>query len=212
MCPKKDAIEVVFYLHYWDFLGPTLTKAVNLIFSTRHMPNEWTEEIIYMIPKSDARCDEISKWRPITVLNDVYKTVAKTIANRMRPLLPSIIHDTQSGFLQDRSIFDNIFLFWEMTALAKHHKQSLAILLLDFEKAYDKVDWNFLEAVLLKLGFPCAWIKGVSALYRHASSSVLFSAGYGPLFPISRSVRQGCLLAPFLFILFGEALSSFLRS
>ena len=61
-----------------------------------------------------------------------------------------------------------------MTALAQHHKQSLAILLLDFEKAYDKVDWDFLEAVLLKLGFPCAWIKGVSALYRHASKSVLF--------------------------------------
>ena len=52
----------------------------------------------------------------------------------------------------------------------------------------------------------------MSALYRHASSSVLFSGGYGPLFPISRSVRQGCPLAPFLFILFGEALSSFLRS
>ena len=126
------------------------------------MPDEWTEGLIYMIPKTDARCDEISKWRPITLLNDIYKIVAKTTTNRMRPLLPSIIHDTQSGFLQDRSIFDNIFLFWEMTALAQHHKQSLAILLLDFEKAYDKVDWDFLEVVLLKLGFPCVWIKDVS--------------------------------------------------
>ena len=99
-----------------------------------------------------------------------------------------------------------------MIALAQHHKQSLAILLLDFEKAYDKVDWDFLEAVLLRLGFPSAWIKGVSALYRHASSSVLFSGGNGTLFQISRSVQQGCPLAPFLFILFGEALSSFLRS
>ena len=67
----------------------------------------------------------------------------------MRPLLPSIIHDTQSGFLQDKNIFDNIFLFWEMTALSQHHKQSLAILSLDFEKAYDKVDWDFLQAVLV---------------------------------------------------------------
>ena len=108
------------------------------------MPDEWTEGLIYMIPKTDARCDEISKRRPITLLNDIYKIVAKTTTNRMRPLLPSIIHDTQSGFLQDWSIFDNIFLFWEMTALAQHHKQSLAILLLDFEKAYDKVDWDFL--------------------------------------------------------------------
>ena len=103
-------------------MGPILTRAVNLIFSTGNMPDEWTEGIIYMIPKSDAQCNEISKWRPITLLNDIYKIVAKTIANRMRPLLPSIIHDTQSGFLQDRSIFDNNFLFWEMIALAQHHK------------------------------------------------------------------------------------------
>ena len=68
--------------------------------------------------------------------------------------------------------------------------------MLDFEKAYDKVDWDFLEVVLSRLGFPFAWIKGVSTLYMHASSSVLFAGGYGPLFPISRSVRQGCPLAP----------------
>ena len=199
-------------MHYWDFLGPLLTRAVNLIFSSGHMPAEWTEGIIYMIPKSDAQCDEVAKWRPITLLNDVYKIVAKTIALRLRSVLPSIIHDTQSGFLQDRSIFYNIFLFWEMVALAQQNKQQLAVFLLDFEKAYDKVDWDFLEAVLSRLGFPATWIKGVSALYRHASSSVLFAGGYGPLFPISRSVRQGCPLAPFLFILFGEALSSYLRS
>ena len=164
-----------------------------------------------MIPKSDAQCDEVSKRRPITLLNVVYKIMAKTIAVRLRPVLPSIIHDTQCGFLQDRSIFDNIFLFWEMVALAQQHKQ-LAILLLDFEKAYDKVDWDFLEALLSRLGFPTAWIKGVSSLYMHASSSVLFAGEYGTLFPISRSVRQGCPLAPFLFILFGEALSLYLSS
>ena len=146
------------------------------------------------------------------MLNDAYKIVAKTIALRLRLVLPSIIHDTQSRFLQDRSIFYNIFLFWEIFALAQQNEQQFAVLLLDFEKAYDKVDWDFLEAVLSRLGFPTAWIKGVSNLYRHASSSVLFARGYWPLFLISKSVRQGCPLAPFLFILFGEALSSYLRS
>ena len=64
-----------------------------------------------------------------------------------------------------------------MIALAQHLKLSLAILLLGFEKAYDKVEWDFLEAVLVRLGFPRAWIKGVSALYRHASISVIFFGG-----------------------------------
>ena len=212
VCPGKDGIGVVFYLHYWDFLGPILTRATNLIFSTGTMPTEWKEGIIYMIPKANMQYDEVSKWRPITLLNDIYKIVAKTIAIRLRSMLPSIIHDTQSGFVQDRSIFYNIFLFWEMVALAQQNKQQMAVLLLDFEKAYDKVEWDFLEAVLSRLGFPNAWINGVSALYRQASSSVLFAGGYGPMFPISRSVRQGCPLAPSLFILYGEALASYLRS
>ena len=83
VCPRKDAIGMVFYLHYWDLLGLTLTRAINLIFSTGNMHDEWTEGIIYMIPKSDSQRDEISKWCPITLLNDIYKIVAKTIANRM---------------------------------------------------------------------------------------------------------------------------------
>ena len=76
-----------------------------------------------MILKLDAHCDEVAKWRPITLLNDVYKIVAKTIALVLRLVLPSIIHYTQYGFLQDRSIFYNIFLFWEMVALAQQNKQ-----------------------------------------------------------------------------------------
>ena len=73
MCPRKDAIGVVFYLHYWDLMGPTLTRAVNIIFSIGHMPNEWTEGIIYKIPKSDAQCDGMSKWHSLTFLTTSIK-------------------------------------------------------------------------------------------------------------------------------------------
>mgnify|MGYP002775251677 CR=1 FL=1 len=81
-------------MHYWDFLGPLLTRAVNLIFPSGIMPADWTEGIIYMIPKSDAQCDGVSKWRPITLLNVVCKIVEKIIAIRLRHVLSSIIHDT----------------------------------------------------------------------------------------------------------------------
>ena len=107
----EDGIGIGFYLDYWDFLGPLLTRVVNLIFAGGNMLAEWTKGIIYMIPKSDDQCDEVSKWRPITLLNVMYKIVAKTIAIRLGVVLSSIIHDTQSGFLEDRSIFYNSFLF-----------------------------------------------------------------------------------------------------
>ena len=73
---------------------------------------------------------------------------------------------TQSGFVQDRSILDIILTFLEATEWAQHSGQHLAILLLDFEKAYDSVDWLFLEGTLFQLGFPKVWIRVIVALYQ----------------------------------------------
>ena len=71
---------------------------------------------------------------------------------------------TQTGFIGERSIFDNLFIFWESMAAARHSHESLAIILLDFEKAYDRVDWDFLHGTLLRLGFPKEWVNGVNGL------------------------------------------------
>ena len=99
-----------------------------------------------MISKSDAQSDEVSKWWQITLLNDVYKIEAKTISIRLRCLLPSIIHDIWSSFIQDRSIFYFIFVL-KMVVLNQQNKPQLVVLLLNFEKAYDKRNWDFLELV-----------------------------------------------------------------
>ena len=99
-----------------------------------------------------------------------------------------------------------------MMPFTELHKQDLAMLFLDFEKAYDRVDWDFMEGTLLRMGFPNIWIRGVAALYRNAHSSLLFAGDIGRRFSISRSVRQGCPLAPFLFLLVSEAYSVHLNS
>ncbi len=113
--------------------------------------------------------------------------------------------------MKERSILDNIFTFWEAVALAKKSKQEIAILLLDFEKAYDRVDWSFLEGRMLKTGFSEKWVKAVSSLYCTTTSKVMMGGGKGPAFSLSRSVRRGCPMAPYLFLLFAEAMSSFLK-
>ena len=64
---------------------------------------------------------------------------------RLQPMLGSLIHATQTGFVKEHSILDNIFTFWEAILLSRLQETPLAILLLDFKKAYDRVDWSFLE-------------------------------------------------------------------
>ena len=83
---------------------------------------------------------------------------------------------------------------------------------MDFEKAYDRVDWDCMESTLFRMGFRNRWIRGVSALYRNAHSSLLFAKDVGRQFSISRSIRQGCPLAPFLYLLIFEVFFVFLNS
>ena len=97
-------------------------------------------------------------------------------------MLDNLIHPTQTGFVKDCNILDNIFTFWEAVSLARLRRES-------FEKAYDRVDWAFSEATMLWMGFPDTWIRGVAALYRHAHSQVLIAGGRGERFSIFRSIR-----------------------
>lgn len=87
------------------------------------------------------------------------------------------------------------------------------LLLLDFEKAHDRVVWDFLEGgTLSRMGFMACWITGVSALYRHSSSAIAIGGYVGPSFMLSRSVWQGCLLAPYVFLFYAETMLVFLRA
>ena len=75
------------------------------------MPSEMSEGLIFFIPKSDGISVDIKKWRLITILNTIYKILAKAISLRLKPFLTYIIHSSQKGFVKERGIFDNIFTF-----------------------------------------------------------------------------------------------------
>jgi len=79
--------------------------------------------------------------------------------------------------------------------------QELVLLLLDFEKAFDRIEWNFLFIALSKLGFNNTWVRWVHTLYLHATSAIRINGEAGPVFQLARSIHQGCPLAPYLFIL-----------
>ncbi len=210
-CPGEDGLPLAFFLKYWDLIKVQVCEALQEIVNTGVLPARFGEGMIFLIPKGEGVADEIQKWRPITILNTVYKILAKAISLRLQPLLPQLIHVSQTGFIKERSILDNITTFWELTAQAKKRKENMAVLLLDFEKAYDRVEWEFLHGTLLRFGFEESWIKGVAALYSSATSKVLLAGQKGSSIQLTRSVRQGCPLAPFLFLFFAEAMSCYLN-
>jgi hypothetical protein len=114
--------------------------------------------------------------------------------------------------VEGRSILDNVFMAQEALGWAEESNQDLVLLLLDFEKAFDRIEWNFLFTALEKLGFKDIWIRWVSSLYKEATSAIKMNGELGPDFQLARSVRQGCPLVPYIFIFATDVLGYMLAN
>jgi hypothetical protein len=115
--------------------------------------------------------------------------LAKTLARRVQAALPHIIKPNQTGFVEGRSILDNAFMAQEALEWAEESDQDLVLLLLDFEKAFDRIEWGFLFKALVKLGFNDTWVCWVRSLYQAASSAIKVNGAIGPNFQLTHSVK-----------------------
>ena len=104
----------------------------------------------------------MTEFRPISLCNVVYKLVSKTLANCLKAILPFIILENQSAFIADRLIIDNVLVTYEIMPFLKHKRggnDSFMAVKLDMSKAFDKVEWIFVEKVMRKMGFDENWIN-----------------------------------------------------
>ena len=151
-----------------------------------------------LISKADNDRSELSGWRPITLLNVDYKILAKTIAKRIEPFLPKLIHSDQTGFVKDRYIGENIRLLSDLMEYTDVKKISGILFFIDFEKAFDSVEWKFIMNSLELFNFGPFIRKWFSILYNNVETAVM-NAGYVTnYFQVPRGVRRGCPLSPLL--------------
>ena len=121
----------------------------------------------------------------------MYKIGSACIANRLKVVLPTLINQDQTGFMADRFIGDNIRLIHDLISYLHRTKLPGLLLCLDFEKAFDSVDWNFMFKILRAFGFwqdICQWI---STFYKCIKSTVAVNGQLSQWFLIQRGCRQG---------------------
>jgi hypothetical protein len=161
--PGPDGFPARFFQRNWGVLKEEIISAVKEFFKSGVMPEGINETAIVLIPKVDEP-EMISQFRPISLCNVIYKVLSKCLVNRLRPLLDDIISEAQSAFVPGRLITDNALLAFECMHYIQQEQnpgKSFCAYKLDLSKAYDRVDWVFLEQMMIKLGFSHCWVRWI---------------------------------------------------
>ena len=189
-----------------------MVESFNQALAYGHLNITQRQGIIRVVPKKRKSKLYLENWRPISLLNIDYKIVTKTIAGRISKVLPKLIQEDQTGYVKGRYIGQNIRLVKDIMKITALENIPGMAIFIDFKKAFDSVDWNFLAKVLEAFNFGPQIRKWIRTFYTDISSCVINNGYASEFFNLQRGVRQGCPLSGILFVLCAEILAQAIRN
>ena len=205
--PSIDGLMAEFYLAFWAIIGEDLVEVLNYGFQNGQLSVSQHRGLLSLIFKKGEKRD-LKNWRPISLLCVDYKIGTRALAARLQKVLPSVLHQDQTCGVPGRSIFSNLYLIRDLIEYCTAKNLPLAIISLDQEKAFDRVNWNFLDRVLQKMNFGPEFRQWVRVIYSEISSACLHSGFLTSFFEISRGACQGDPLSSLLYTLVAEVLGA----
>ena len=179
-----------------SFLCRTIPKVVNMTWEAQ-------------VPKIEGVVD-MKDFRPISMVHCLYKVIAKVLSRRIREVMEDLVRESQSAFVKGRQIMDRALVANEVVYWVKKARKRTDLLKLDFQKAYEMVDWNFLDHVLESMGF-CSTMQGwIHQCISTTSMSLIINGSLSNPFKMHKGLRQGDPLSPFLFVLVMEVFNKLL--
>lgn len=207
--PGLDGIPAEFYQHF-DFLDEWLVEVFKEIVNKEEMTISMRKAVVKLLFKKKDR-KKMENYRPLSLLCTDYKLLAKIITERMKLVLNMVIDVDQQGFVKEGDIAGNIILVKEIIKYCNEQDEEAYLVLMDFMKAYDRVDRETMMATLETMNFGDYFLKMVRTLYNESTAAVMVNGELAEEFSTFGGVRQGCPLSPFLFIVVLELMAIAVR-
>ncbi|KAI4900658.1 hypothetical protein NFI96_009740 [Prochilodus magdalenae] len=209
--PGLDGLPVEFYTTFWDVLGPEIVEVAEDVHRQGRLTESMRSGALSLLyKKGDPR--DLANWRPLTMLCVDLKIFAKALTERLKKTMSLLVHSDQTCGVPGRSATWNLHLIRDAISWVGDRKVPLALVSLDQEKAFDRVDHGFLERVLMTFGFGPRFLRWLKTLYTEVGSRVSINGHLSDLVPQVSGVRQGCPLSPLLYALYIEPLAAAIRA
>ena len=199
------------YKRFKAHFAPLLAALFTAIGRLKKVPKRFLNSVITVLHKKGSKLER-SNYRPISLTNTDYRLVARVLAGRLGPILQNVIDPAQTAFLKGRHIGDNAMLLQVLPAWLQQQQRFALVAFCDFRKAYDTIDRKFLFKVAETLGLGDGFLAWLKMLLTDTRSAAIIEGYLSDYRRFEAGVRQGCPLAPLLYLLVAQAALSWLRS
>ncbi|PZC71182.1 hypothetical protein B5X24_HaOG213934 [Helicoverpa armigera] len=214
-CEENFTISNTCFKHHIRRLYPLLlknlgqkgTKAItdicNTIWKTGKWPKDWTESVFIPLHKKGSSKD-CGNYRTLALISHASKILLHVINRRLNYFLSRQIPEEQAGFVKGKGTREQILNVRQIIEKSREFNSPVILCFIDYTKAFDCVQWDHLWIVLLEMGVPEHLVALIQSLYTENRSFVRIGTEYSNMFQTKKGVRQGCILSPALFNIYGE--------
>ena len=208
--PGLDGICVEFYQTFWPLIGKLLVDVFNQCFHVGKLPQSQRVAVMSLIFKKGDK-DNISNYRPISLTNTDYRILAFILANRLQNVIGKVVSLDQGAYIKGRYMGYNTRLVSDIVDYYDKLNKPGIILSVDFSKAFDSLEWEFMFKTLKALNFGPSFIGWIQTIYNCPEACIKNNGYLSETFHLTRGIRQGCPVSSLLFILSVEMLAVNIR-